>query len=503
MAPPMVDLGPWSPDQPDVSNGGLKYAFNTIPAERGYDSLPSLLATGSGTLNSACLGALTGRARIGTNFTVAGTATRLYLATTGSLTNESAGGGSPYSLTDDNWWAFALFGNRIIASSYVDAPQSFVVGTSSEFAALSADAPNAKHLAVVRDFLVAGNIIGRGANSAIGTAEDGVQWSALDDPTTWPEVGTSAAKAVQSDWQPLSGDGGQVTDIVGGSDYGLVFQEHSIWRMDYEGGDTFFRFTPIDENRGCWIHKAAIRVGGITYFPAEDGFMATDGIQTVPIGNEVVDRFFLNEFNADTQPLLSVSYFPAWKCVAWLFVGSTTPAATPNTMLLFNVQSSRWSYAQVTAEWLVDVLPFSASMDDDATSLDSGTFSAVSLDSLVGVTRRQAGAFDGTHSLSTFTNTPLSGYFQTHEFEPAPGMVGTVKSIRPVYDAIDCTFLAGVATRMRQSDDQVFSSSYAEDETGKMSMLKTGRYLSAFFTTSGEFENFRGFDVDVRARGAR
>lgn len=504
MCPPDVELGAWAPDQPSVSNGGLSNAFNVIPAEKGYDSLPSLVSAGAGTLNTACRGALTGRARNGTNFTVAGTLARLYLATTGTLANVSNGGGSPYVGTTAHWWSFVLFGNRVIASNYADAPEFFLIGTSTDFDPLSADAPRAKHLAVVKDFVVAGNIIGRGVNAAtIGTAEDAVQWSALDDPTSWPQVGTNAAKGVQSDWQPLAGDGGEVTDLVGGSDYGIVFQERSVWRMDYEGGDTFFRFTPIDENRGCWIHKAAIRVGAITYFPAEDGFMATDGLQTVPIGNEVVDQFFRDWFDPDTQPRLSVAYFPEWKCVVWLFMGQGSTNDTPNTAILFNIQSSRWSYGQVAAEWLVDVLPFSTSLDDDSTSLDSGDYSAVSLDALVGASRRAAGAFDTTHGLSTFSGDPLTGLIETNEFEPAPGAVGTVKSIRPVYDNVSAQMLAGVRTRMRMSDSQVTSSAQVEDATGKMSLRESGRYLAAYFITTGAFRNFRAFDVDVAVRGGR
>lgn len=500
---PDVELGAWSPDQPEVSNGGLESAINVIPAERGYDSLPSLVATGAGSLNSACLGALTGRSRNGNNFTVAGSATRLYLATTGALANVSNGGGSPYTLTADDWWTFVLFGDRVIASSYADAMESFVIGTSSAFAALSSDSPKARHMAVVRDFVVAGNIIGRGANAAtIGTAEDAVQWCAIDDPTSWPQVGTNAAKGVQSDWQPLAGNGGQITKVIGGSDYGLVFQERAIWRMDYEGGDTFFRFTPIEENRGCWIHKAAIRVGAITYFPSEDGFMATDGLQTIPIGNEVVDQFFIDSFDADTQPNLSVAYFPAFKCVAWLFYG-TNATTSPNAMLLFNVQSSRWSYGQVSAEWLVEVLPFATSLDDDSSSLDSGTYAAVSLDTLVGATRRSPGAFTTGHALATFSGDPLSGFIETHQYEPTPGGVGTVKSIRPVYDNIDAQFSVGLRTRMRSADSLSTLPLSSEDETGKACIRGSGRYVSAYFLTSGSYRNFRGFDVDVSSRGRR
>lgn len=501
---PMVPLGMWSPDQPDVSNGGLRIAKNTVPAVRGYDSMPGLLTVGSGNLNSACRGAISGRARVGQNFLAAGTVDRLYLITTGTLTNESQGGGSPYALDADGFWSMVLYGSMVIATNGVDPIQVFTIGTSTEFADLSADAPLARHLAVVRDFVVAGNIIGQGVNgTAIATAEDALQWCALDNPTSWPEVGTNAAKSVQSDWQPLAGNGGQVTDIVGGSDYGIVFQERSVWRMDYEGGDTFWRFTPIDENRGCWIQKAAIRVGGTTYFPAEDGFFATDGMQTVPIGNELVDQFFIDHFQDGTGYLLNAAYIAPWKCVAWLFMGEGATAELPNTLLVYNVQSSRWAYANVSAEWLTDILPFSSTLDDDSTSLDSGTWGSVSLDIPTQIVRRTPAAFDASHGLSTFTGDPLSATFETNEFEPEPGSVATVRSIRPVFESFGASMSGAILSRNSPSDDAVLSATRSPDGTGKMCVRATGRYLAATFFTSGEFRNFSGFDVDVVSRGAR
>jgi hypothetical protein len=503
---PQFELGAWTPDQPEVSNQALAVARNVLPRASGYDSLPTLSSANAGSLNALCRGAFTGRARNGTNFTVAGSATQLSLATTGSLSNVSNGGGSPYTLTSDNWWSFALFGNRIIASSHSDAPESFVVGTSTQFAALSADAPRARHMAVVRDFLVHGNIIGRGANAGtIGTAEEAVQWSAVDDPTSYPAVGTSSAKGVQSDWQPLTGNGGQVTALIGGSDYGLVFQERSVWRMDYEGGDTFFRFTPIEENRGCWIPKAAIRVGGLTFFPAEDGFFATDGFQTVSIGNELVDRFFLESFQDDTEARLSVAYFPSWKCIGWLYMGPNASSELCNKMLLFNVVSQRWSEATVSAEWLVAVLPFATSLDSYTAAgvMDTGALSAVNLDSLLGTARREPGAFNASHALATFSGSPGTAVIETHEFEPAPGRVGYLRSLRPVYDSGESGFVAQALTRQRLSDTQTASSGAYEDTTGKHNLRVSGRYLAARFYGYGEFTNFSGFDADVAVRGAR
>jgi hypothetical protein len=502
---PMLELGVVAPDQPNVRSVGLEIASGVIPRATGYDSLPSLQVTNQGGLNSAARGAMTGRSRGGLNFTVSGSSNRLYIGTTGDLANVSAGGGSPYTVGSDGWWDFTLFGNRVIASNYADAMESFVIGTSSEFAALSADSPRCRHLAVVRDFVVAGNIVGRGVNAAtIGTAEDAVQWSAIDDPTSWPQVGTNTAKGVQSDWQPLGGNTGEVTDLVGGSDFGLIFRKRSIWRMDYEGGDTFFRFTPIEENIGCSIPKIAIRVGGIVYFPSEQGFYATDGFQTVPIGNEIIDRYFHSDFQEGTEHVASVAYFPEWKCIAWAYCGAGAATNTPNSLLLFNVVDQRWSTSSgVALEWLADVMPFTDSLDSYVDSMDSGALAAVNLDGLIAASTRTAGAFNTSHVLASFTGAAGTATLRTADYEPEVGKIAHLRSVRPVFDSAPNGMSVEPLTRMRPSDSYTSGTAAVQDETGKHCLRAAGRYLAVKFTLDGPFSGFHGFDADVRVRGVR
>lgn len=503
---PMVKLGKWAPDRQQVGANALITALNVLPRRSGYDSMPQLTSADLGTLNGLCRGAFSGRSSSGLNFTVAGTSNRLYVGTTGPLADESDGA-SPYTVGTNQWWDFALYNNRIIATNYTDAMEEFEVGVSADFDDLSTDAPRAKHIAIVRGFLVAGNIIGQGVNAAaIGTDEAAVQWSAIDNPLSWPQVGTAAASAVQSDFQPLAGDGGSITDVIGGSDYGLIFRDRAVWRMDYEGGDQFFRFTPISENIGCIIPKGAIRVGGITYFHSEEGFYATNGNEVIPVGNDVVDRFFLANIQADTGYRVSCKHFPEWKCIAWLYMGAGASAEICNALILYNPVDDMWAAGEVSAEWLVDVMPFTDSLDSYSDSLDSGVLSAVSLDSLLSASVRKAGGFiSGTHALATFDGTPGTATLETSDFEPTPGRVAMVRSVRPVFDSKTGSggFGGLIGARFRPSDAVAFSPFQTQDASGKLACGLTGRYLRARFGLSGAFEGLHGFDVDARAGGPR
>ena len=60
---------------------------------------------------------------------------------------------------------------------------------------------------------------------------------------------------VQSDFQDIVGDGGEVRGMVGGS-YGIVFLARSIFRRTYQGGRAIFRYDEYETNRGLMAPRA-------------------------------------------------------------------------------------------------------------------------------------------------------------------------------------------------------------------------------------------------------
>ena len=103
--------------------------------------------------------------------------------------------------------------------------QAWTIGVSTAFADVAAAAPIAKDIAVVRDFVFAGNLLG-------GTNPDKVQWSDINDETDWTSGATS-----QSDFQIIP-DGGNVQAITGG-EFGVVLLEKSVVRCSYVGSPLF------------------------------------------------------------------------------------------------------------------------------------------------------------------------------------------------------------------------------------------------------------------------
>lgn len=195
-----IPFGEWLPDQPEYLNPGATVANNVYFAQTSYKRFPSLVNYSTNTVSTDSRGAGSFRDNSNTVFNFVATNTDLYQLDGGTFTSRKG------SLTGDNtdYWTFTQFGNYVIASNGIDAPQYYLMGTSTNFADLSSIAtsgtvPNFKVSGVVRDFLVTGNL----TNNA-----NRIQWSGINDISTW-ESGTK-----QSDLQDLPGSGGQITHIL-------------------------------------------------------------------------------------------------------------------------------------------------------------------------------------------------------------------------------------------------------------------------------------------------
>jgi hypothetical protein len=194
------------------------------------------------------------------------------------LTTTNFYGGTPLTGEATDYITFTQFGNYIVVSNGVDAPQFYLMGTSNSFTDLSTistsgTVPTFKCSGVVRDFFVTGNHVG---------FSNRIQWSGINDLTTW-EAGTK-----QSDLQDLPGSGGQITHITSG-EISYIFRQNSIIRMDYVGGATVFRLSMISPNRGAVLGRTVCQDNRRVFFYADDGFYELNGDQVVSIGAEKVN----------------------------------------------------------------------------------------------------------------------------------------------------------------------------------------------------------------------
>jgi hypothetical protein len=227
-----------------------------------------------------------------------------------------------------NRWNFLQFGNTILAANDKNKLQAWTLGSSTYFGDVSPNAPVAKYVTVVRDFVVTANIDS-------GIESNKVQWSDINDESDWVSGATS-----QSDFQYIS-DGGNITGLTGG-EFGLVLLERAIVRMSYIGSPFFFQFDTIARGLGCIEGNSVTKYGNITYFLGDDGFYSCDGSTVTPIGTQKVDNWFFLNANPSKLDQMSASVDPVRKIVVWNFINTFGG----NSIIIYNWQVNKWSYAE-------------------------------------------------------------------------------------------------------------------------------------------------------------
>jgi hypothetical protein len=531
-----IQFKDWLPDQPSILDT-VSEANNVIPLAIGYGPFKSAVnysGTASEDLNNCFAAKLDNDV-----FIFAGGATKLFKVdnTDLSLVDESKAGG----YTGTNRWQFLQFGNLALASNGSEKIQSFDVNSSTAFADASSDAPIAKYITAVRDFVVAANI-------GAGTTPNKVQWSGINAADVWTATATS-----QSDYQLLP-DGGDITGIVGG-EFGIVFLEKAIVRMSYIGSPLFFQFDTISRNVGCIEGNSIAQYSGTAYFLSDDGFYATNGQTLNGIGSEKVDRYFFNNANIGDIDSISAAVDPERNLVIWNYAN----VSGGRSLLIYNFETQKWCEADTDVDYLSTLATSGTTLDglDSAYNITAGAFvvgksytirTVGSTDftligavaNTVGVLFTATGAGSGTGvaidmaasaaalktvdtltttlddrlykggkflfggvrdtRIITFTGTYATGNIITNDLEYGYNSVVTL--IRPSVDNGSAS--VSVASRRMLDDAITYGSSVTASQEDRCSVRSSGRYHRIALTPTGaNWSSAIGMDIDYSEQGTR
>ena len=484
-----IPFGEWLPDQPDHKTQGATVANNVYHAMTSYKRFPSLVDYSSNTTSTDSKGAGSFRDNSNTVYNFVGTRTNLYQLTSGAFTSRKA------SLTGaaDDFWTFTQFGEYIIASNGVDAVQYYLMGTSTNFAALTAiqtagTAPVFRVSGVIRDFLVVGNIVG---------ATNRIQWSGINDITVWT--------GKQSDYQDLPGSGGKVVAVTSG-EVGYVFRQNQIIRMDYVGGATVFRLSVISPNRGAMFGKTVCQDNRRVFFYADDGFYEIQGDNVVGIGVEKVNRFFDLNLNKAYSDRIVAAVDPFNTLAMWLYPSVNNASNTTgicDRMIVYNYSTQKWSLVKVNASQifsqflgaytveLMDII--STNLENINASLDTDFWSGGQM---------FLGAIDSDFKAAIFSGTANECEIETAEIEGFKGARTNIQGVRPIVDA---TATVTVKTRERLADDVTESSSSSMVTSGINPVRQSGRYIRANvkIASGTSFNHAQGIDIVASKAGYR
>ena len=484
-----VPFGEWLPDQPQHLNPGANVATNVYYALNSYKRFPSLVDYSSNNIGANSRGAGSFRDNAGNVFNFVAKNTDLYQLASGTFTSRKG------SLTggDTDFWTFTQFGNYVIASNGVDAPQYYLMGTSTNFANLSSiqtagTTPNFRVSGVVRDFLVTGN---QSSN------QNRIQWSGINDITVW--------SGKQADQQDLPGSGGEIVHITSG-EIGYVFRQNQIIRMDYVGGATIFRLSVISPNRGAVYGRTVCQDNRRVFFYADDGFYELNGDSISPIGAEKVNRFFDANLNKAYTDRICAAVDPFNQLALWLYPSVNNTNNTTgicDRIIIYNYATKKWSLAEAntsvifpqfvgayTVE-LMDVI--SQNLENINAALDTDFWNGGQM---------FLGAIDENFKAAIFSGNSNECEVETAELEPFPGLRANITGVRPIVDAVSTLT---VKTKERVADDETESTSVTQNSSGMNPVRKSGRYIRANVKIPSKttFTHAQGVDFVLSKAGIR
>lgn len=501
MSTQTIPFGKLLPDRAAFRSQGVVSARNVVPKSGGtYGPLRELVPV-STALSARCFGAISARDTSNNVYVYAGDASKLYELAGGSFVDQSKGGG--YTLASDDVWEFVVWDKtkRIIATDYTDAVQwiGIGLGASTAFADLftSSVKPKAKHIAIVGNFLVLGN-----TNDATdGVRPTRVWWSAFGN-----EASMDPDAATQCDYEDLA-SGGWVQRVIGGNEYGLIFQTDMVRTMRYVGGNVIFDLLPINNAPGTPIPNSVIPHKGRVFYIAEDGFFAFENGAVTPIGNGQVDEDFWAEFDVQNKRALSAAIDPVRKLVCWAYPGAGASSSLPNRVRAYKWDEQRWVDWDIDLEWLfrTETQGYTLDgLDSVGTNIDDSSVFSQSLDSdqWKGGSLR-FGAFGQQHKLSFFTGANRRATVETGDIQPKDGSLWIVNGVRPLVDGGSAEIAAAARTKLQ--DVVAYGTSSMSDADGLCPMCVESRYMRfrSSLTSSTSWNHFQGLTLDYELTGQR
>lgn len=519
----ILKFPPFMPDLPNYDNPGTIVATNVIPQGISYKQFPDLTPYASA-LAEFAQGAISTRdPQFGTSFNFVGTASKIYLlgkTTPGVYDDVSKAGG--YTTGADENWYFTEFGARVLATNFDDPIQSYKMGTSTLFEDLSTDAPNARYITTVRDFVMVGNT----NDGTDGFVPNRVRWCGIGDATKWV-----VSSVTMADFQDLDSSYGWITQVVGGN-YGLVFQEKAITRMDFVGSPVVFDFNTIERSNGTKYPGSVRPFGTLTFYIGIDGFYVFDGSLSTPIGVDQVDKFFFNDLDTNHDFKISSAIDYTNHLVMWAYPGAGNVNGNPNKILIYNYSPNskmKWALIDLTQsanvstgiEYLYSAISEGYSLDGidqwqvdnqnpPVTSLGAANIDILpySLDSKIWNGKNVIfGAFTANHELAfASSNTWLPAVIETAETQLNAGQRTDLYRVKAYVEGNAATPSATsvtvqIGSRNLFTDSVSYSAAVPPDANGEIQCLINARYHRMRVNISGGFSNAVGVEILEQSPG--
>lgn len=320
-----VPLLGFMPDAPNTTPGALTTAVELIPSTRGMKASPvdALFATTPAT----AVGFRTVRKIDGTYVLVMGTSSNLYEWTGSAWSSIGSGFTSSH-------WSFAQFGDITLATNRDANIQSRTTGS---FAAI-ANAPKARIVIAVQNFVVAFDTANGSASNNFGDTPDRWWCCAFQNPADW---------AISVDNQCVServvGNGGAITCALPFGTGWVAYKDESMYLATYSGPPSVFNLQRIPGDQGCVGIDAAVNTDRGHVFVGTDDIWLYDGTRPVSIAVGKVKDYLFGEYSTTAFSRSYIAgtklvYEPSTKLV-WL---RYEPVSGTSNLLAYHLPSGQW-----------------------------------------------------------------------------------------------------------------------------------------------------------------
>jgi hypothetical protein len=478
-----IQFGEWRPDRAPHMSPDLTEAVNVLSVAGGYAPVPSHVQIAGTHLGFRAQGFFSVPAASGEPIVYTATGQRVYRIKNGAFAQAYYAG----DYADAPWWFAQLAGEIVTGNRYV-SPVAGRPGT--DFSPVSADAPAAAVGAIVdRNFLMLGNLSNDGID---GAKPARVRWAGFRNIRTW---GTSVG--TQADFEDMHDEGGPVVAITGRGN-GTVFQRKAITRIT-PNPTTVFDFTTVELGRGPISRGAVCDIGPYQFYRADDGFFAWDGIQSVPIGTDKVDRWFADNVNPARLERISSGYDPTTRCVLWAF---PEQGQDDNSAIIsYSMADQRWTLIRKAMQYIGASATFPATIE----SMPTPDASGISWDDPAYAGKRPVLAgIDGDGTYGTFTGEAMAYTLTTGDYISKAGSRSFVSGVRPIIDDLETTIAVGTKNQ-RDSDPIVWKAPTSPGVDGKCPQRVDARLLRYRMAgdAGNDWSRAVGLELDVQASGLR
>lgn len=499
---PRIPFTEWLPDIGALAGKGVVVATNVLPAPDGFDPSQKHVPSSSA-VRERPLGAKAVLDKSLVTYQYCGGQTGLFVNESGIWTERTrynipgnqGSGYKPYTGTNQGFWDFVQWGNFVIATNGSDAPQISTIGAQIGFDDLSMVGWPfiARYVCIVRNYVVMGHLIDTSDPEGDSARPSRVKWSGFNNETQWvPDSSTL------SDYEDLKQK--QIVRLFGG-EYGVVFQDRSIWKMTFIGSPAVFQFDEVQPDIGLIAPGAAVQVGDTIYFWSQKGFYALKaGSQLTPMGANKIDLYAAKDLDQNYAFRISAAADPKSQKIHFLYPGPGNVGGLPNKRLVFDLATGNWSNVDETLTLVWATAGVSVDLEVAATPGDPMDLDApdpVSFDDPQWIgTSYALSAFDQTYQSGFFNGANLRGEIVTAEYAFNPNGRTSLQGFRPLIEG--GSIVAQVGSRNSLGEVVSYGALLPTSRDLTIYPRVNARYHRIRFYFDGDWDHAMGFEIEDR-----